>query len=54
MGRQREVREAEQQALDEAWQCKTCSAPANDDATRDGYCRGCAMYWDDCDAGLFD
>lgn len=36
------------------WQCRTCSAPSDDDATRKGYCRNCANYWDDCDAGLFD
>lgn len=51
MGRAREIRDAEQQCEDEAWQCRTCSAPAQEDGP---FCRQCEMYWDDVDAGLFN
>ena len=51
VGRMREIRDAEQQCEDEAWQCKTCSAPSQEHGV---YCRPCEMYWQDCDAGLFD
>lgn len=50
MGREREVKDAIQQCEDEAWQCKTCSQPAQEQSV---YCRPCEMYWQDCDAGLF-
>lgn len=42
-------------ALDEveasAWQCKTCTAPAEEDSR---YCHHCRAYWNDVANGLFD
>ena len=39
------------QCADEAWQCETCDAPA-DEGSR--YCLHCRLYWDDVSNGLFD
>lgn len=36
---------------DNAVFCKTCSAPAENGY--EPYCRSCALYWQDCDNGLF-
>lgn len=52
MSRAKELREAADQASAEAWECETCSAPKDENDER--YCRNCRMYWEDCDAGLFD
>lgn len=51
MGRARDVADANQQVEDEAWQCSTCSQPAQEDSA---YCLSCQMYWDDDSAGALD
>ena len=51
MARAQDVREAEQQVKDEAWQCLTCSAPRQEGKK---HCMHCEMYWDDVDNGMFD
>lgn len=43
--------QATQQAEDERWQCRTCSAPADQD---DVYCACCRAYWADARDGLID
>lgn len=50
MGKARNIADAEQQVVDEAWKCKTCEAPADD--AGDGYCPHCRSYWND--ASEFD
>lgn len=44
-------REAEDQVEAERWQCKSCTAPADED---DSFCISCRMYWNDVRDGLFD
>jgi len=51
VGRAREVADAEQQVIDESWQCRTCDAPAE---VGGAHCMTCRMYWDDVAAGVFD
>lgn len=44
-GRERRIRNAEQQVEDERWQCQTCSAPNTEENGE--YCSACAIYWQD-------
>lgn len=54
MGKAKSVSDALIEVETDRWQCHTCSAPSAEDTSRPGYCKTCAMYWDDCDAGQFD
>lgn len=43
-GRERRIRDAEQQVEDERWQCRTCADPAEESGE---HCLACRMYWED-------
>jgi hypothetical protein len=51
MGKARDKADAEQQAVEEHWQCQTCDKPAQEHSV---YCMHCQMYWADVANGVFD
>jgi rubrerythrin len=52
MSRAQALREALDDVEEQAWQCRTCTAPFDDE--HKPYCRHCGMYWQDCANGLWE